>query len=137
MRYGTFCFLIANKIETTSQARDVRVLRSLLFPRFITKIELGYDKARIWYSFPLDTLAPGGMRVAAATGALLTSLDDKEEKKTRRPLQCELKGPLERDMQIYELHRKGMTARQVAEMFGISESRVRAIYWAMKKQTKS
>lgn len=33
----------------------------ILTPRFITKVELGYDKALIWYSFPLDALAPGGI----------------------------------------------------------------------------
>lgn len=33
----------------------------ILTPRFITKVELGYDEALIWYSFPLDALAPGGI----------------------------------------------------------------------------
>jgi hypothetical protein len=42
-----FVFCIAIQIETVSQSSDIRVLRSLLFPRFITKVELGYDKARI------------------------------------------------------------------------------------------
>jgi DNA-directed RNA polymerase sigma subunit (sigma70/sigma32) len=37
-------------------------------------------------------------------------------------------------MQIYELHKAGKTARELGEMFGISESRVRAIYWAMRQQ---
>jgi len=57
-----------------------------------------------------------------------------EGKKTRQHLKSEPKGPLERDMQIYELYKAGKTARQVAEMFGISESRVRAIYWLMRKR---
>jgi hypothetical protein len=37
-------------------------------------------------------------------------------------------------MQIYELHKAGKTARELSKMFGLSESMVRAIYWAMKKQ---
>ena len=124
------------QIEAASQSGDVRVLRNLLFPRFITKVELGYDKARIWYSFPLDALAPGGVRGATASGSILTTFMI-EEKKTRQHLKSEPKGPSERDMQIYELHKAGKTARELGEMFGISESRVRAIYWAMKKRTKN
>ena len=61
------------QIEAASQSGDVRVLRNLLFPRFITKVELGYDKARIWYSFPLDALVLGGVRGATATGSILTT----------------------------------------------------------------
>jgi hypothetical protein len=53
---------------------------------------------------------------------------------SRRHLISGAKPPSERDIQIYKLHKAGKTARQMAEMFGISESRVRAIYWAMKKQ---
>ena len=121
------------QIEAASQSGDVRVLRNLLFPRFITKVELGYDKARIWYSFPLDALAPGGDRGATATGSILTTFMI-EGKRTRQRLKSEPKGPSERDMQIYELHKNGMTARKLAEVYGISESRVRAIYWAMRKQ---
>jgi hypothetical protein len=137
-RRGTarFVFYVANRIETASQAGDIRVLRSLLFPRFITKIELGYDRARIWYSFPLEMLAPNGVRGATATGSILTTFMI-EGKKTRQHLKSEPKGSSERDVQIYELHRAGKAAREVGKMFGISESRVRAIYWAMKKQTKS
>lgn len=111
------------QIETASQSGDIRVLRSLLFPRFITKIELGYDRARLWYSFPLDTLAPGGIRDAVATGSILTTFMI-EGKKTRQRLKSEPKGPSERDMHIYELHKAGKTAREVAEQFGLSEQSV-------------
>ena len=97
------------QIEAASQSGDVRVLRNLLFPRFITKVELGYDKARIWYSFPLDALAPGGVRGATASGSILTTFMI-EGKRTRQQLKSEPKGPSERDMQIYELHKAGKTA---------------------------
>ena len=30
----------------------------MLTLRFITKVDLGYDKARLWYSIPLNALAP-------------------------------------------------------------------------------
>ena len=36
-----------------------------------------------------------------------------EEKKTRHHLKSEPKGPSERDMQIYELHKAGKTARRI------------------------
>ena len=100
------------------------MLRSLLFPRFITKIELGYDRARLWYSFPLDTIASGGIRGASASGSLLTAFAP-QPKHTRRHLNSEVKPPSEHDIQIYELHKAGKTARQLAETFAISESRVR------------
>ena len=50
--------------------------------RFITKVETGCGKARVWYSFLLDALAPGGVRGATATGSILTNFIS-EEKKTR------------------------------------------------------
>jgi hypothetical protein len=37
-------------------------------PRFITKVDLGYDRARISYSFPLDVLAPGSILTAFMKG---------------------------------------------------------------------
>jgi hypothetical protein len=91
-----------------------------------------YDRARLWYSFPLDARALDGVHGASATGSILTTFAS-EEKKTRQHLKSEPKGPSERDMQIYESHKAGRKARELAEMFGISESRVRAIYWAVKK----
>lgn len=54
-------------------------------------------------------------------------------KKLRQHLKSEPKGPTERDIQIDELHKADKTARDFEEMFGISESKVREIYWAMKK----
>jgi hypothetical protein len=37
-------------------------------------------------------------------------------------------------MHIYELHKNGVTVHPVVEMFGISESRAQAIFWATKGQ---
>ncbi len=35
------------------EANDPRALRALL-ARFVVKIELGYRRARIWYTYPVD-----------------------------------------------------------------------------------
>ena len=71
-------------------------------------------------SFPLDALGPGGVRGTTATGSILTTFRI-EEKKTRRRLKSEPKGPSERNMQIYELHKVGKTTGELADMFGLSE----------------
>ena len=113
------------KIEAVSQAGDIRVLRNLLFPRFLTKVELGYDRARLWYAFPVE-----GHRGVVAQGMMTTEFAP--GKRTRRHVETEPKGPSERDLRIYEMHKGGMTAREVGEVFGISESRVRAIYWKLR-----
>lgn len=124
------------QIEAASQSGDVRVLRDLLFPRFITKVELGYDTARIWYSFPLDALTSASIRGATATGSIQTTFMI-EGKKTRQHLKSGPKGPSERDMQIYELHKAGKTARELAEQFGLSEMRVWGICWKIKKHIEN
>jgi hypothetical protein len=49
-------------------------------PRFITKVELSYDKARIRYSFPLDALTPGGVRGATASGSIMILGNEKRVK---------------------------------------------------------
>jgi len=41
--------------------------------RFIHKVKLGYDRARVWCSFPLDAFASGGVRGTAASGSILTT----------------------------------------------------------------
>lgn len=124
------------QIEVASQNGDIRTLRTLLFPRFITKVELGYDRARIWYSFSLDSLTSEKFQGAAATGSILTNYQP-EGKQTRRRLKSEPKGPSERDLRIYELHQAGKTAKELGEMFGISEQRVWGICWAIKKAMSS
>jgi len=124
------------QIEAVSQSGDIQVLPNLLFPRFITKVELGYDWARIWYSFPLDALAPGGIRGATATGSIMTAFMI-EKKRTRQHLKSEPKGPSERNIQIYELHKAGKTARELAEQFGLSVSGIRCICWKLAEQAKS
>ena len=120
------------KIETASQAGDIRVLRSLLFPRFITKVELGYDRARMWYSFPLDVLSPAVAHGMAAAGSILV-LFTANANKTRRRQKSEPRPPSERDVQIYELHKAGKTVCELAEQFGLSEKRVWGICTAMRK----
>lgn len=42
-------------LAASYQAGDRKATKNLL-SRFVTKIELGYNLARIWYSFPIDTL---------------------------------------------------------------------------------
>ena len=43
-------------IEEAREQGDVRRLQRLL-RRYVSKIELGYEKARIWYTFPVDAFA--------------------------------------------------------------------------------
>jgi len=71
-----------------------------------------------------------------ATGSVLKTFMVKGEKTLHR-MKSEPKPPSERDMQIYELHKARKTAQDVGEIFGVSESWVRVIYWALKKRTKS
>jgi len=91
-----------------------------------------YDRARIWYSFSLDALAPDSVRGATATGSIMTTFMI-EGKKTRQHLKSEPKGPSEWDMQICELHKAGRTTRELAEQFGLSVSGIRGICWRMRK----
>ena len=100
--------------------------------RFITKVETGCGKARVWYSFLLDALAPGGVRGATATGSILTTFMI-EKKRTRQHLKSEPKGPSERDVKIYELHKAGKTARELAEQFGLSEQSMWGIFRKVRK----
>ena len=41
--------------DQASRADHIRALKSLL-TRFVTKVELGYNRARIWYSYPINAL---------------------------------------------------------------------------------
>lgn len=41
--------------DQANKANHIRALKSLL-TRFVTKVELGYNRARIWYSYPVDAL---------------------------------------------------------------------------------
>jgi DNA invertase Pin-like site-specific DNA recombinase len=43
----------SGEFETARQQEDIRSLQSLL-RRFVTKIELGYNIAKIWYTYPVD-----------------------------------------------------------------------------------
>jgi DNA invertase Pin-like site-specific DNA recombinase len=43
-------------IEAARDQGDIRRLQNLL-RRYVTKIELGYEKARIWYTYPIDAFA--------------------------------------------------------------------------------
>jgi len=115
------------KIQAASQAGDVRVLRNLLFPRFITKVELGYDRAKVWYAFPIE-----GYKGVEARGMMVAELAG-EGKKTRRRLKAASRGPSERDLKIYELHKGGKSTRELAEQFGLSKSGIRGICWRMRK----
>jgi len=60
-----------------------------------------------------------------------------EGKKTCQRLKSEPKGPSERDMQIYELHKAGKTTCELAEQFGLSVSGIRGICWKLAKSAKS
>lgn len=43
------------EISESKQAGDIRALKGLL-GRFIQKVELGYNQARVWYSYPIKAL---------------------------------------------------------------------------------
>ena len=43
-------------IEAARDQNDIRGLQRLL-RQFVTKIELGYNKARLWYTYPIDAFA--------------------------------------------------------------------------------
>jgi len=84
-----------SKIETTRQKQDIIALRNLLFPRFLTKVALGYNTARLWYSFPLDPIADSAGRTVTTFAA--------PQAQTRRRIK---NGPSERDLEIFARHKK-------------------------------
>ncbi len=43
------------KIESAKQSNDVRSQQNVL-RQFVNKIELGYGRARIWYTYPIHAL---------------------------------------------------------------------------------
>lgn len=45
----------AGEIEEAHRENDIRNLQSLL-RRFVTKVELGYNQAKIWYTYPIERL---------------------------------------------------------------------------------
>lgn len=47
-----------NQIDVAEEAKDIHALRRIL-RSFVTKLELGYNVARIHYSFPISALNPG------------------------------------------------------------------------------
>lgn len=118
------------KIDAARNELDVRELRAIIFGNFINKIELGYDTARIHYAFPLGELASGAAGAAAAGSIVINIQPDKISGRRRTTGSPNL----ERDQQIYELHKAGMKVREVAEKFGLSEARVWAICWKMRKK---
>jgi hypothetical protein len=44
------------EIEEAREQNDIRALRNLL-KKFVTKIELGYERARLWYTYPIEAFA--------------------------------------------------------------------------------
>lgn len=57
----------AGEIEEAHQENDIRNLQSLL-KRFITKVELGYNQAKIWYTYPIDRLSDSRTTVEKKSG---------------------------------------------------------------------
>jgi site-specific DNA recombinase len=59
----------AGEIEEARQNEEVRNLQSLL-RRFVTKIELGYNLARIWYTYPVDAFSDNTLSQLIPSGPL-------------------------------------------------------------------
>lgn len=61
----------AGQIEAARRSEDIRNLQSLL-RRFVTKIELGYNLAKIWYTYPVDAFADSRLTKENSSGPLLS-----------------------------------------------------------------
>lgn len=44
------------EIEEAREQNDIRALQSLI-KKFVTKVELGYERARLWYTYPIEAFA--------------------------------------------------------------------------------
>ncbi len=58
----------AGEVEQARDDKDVRTLQVLL-RRFVTKIELGYNVAKIWYTYPIDALGDFTVKDSLGLGA--------------------------------------------------------------------
>jgi len=58
----------AGEIEQARDDNDIRAMQVLL-RRFVTKIELGYNVAKIWYTYPVDALVDFTNKERASLGA--------------------------------------------------------------------
>ena len=59
----------AGEVEQARDDKDIRALQVLL-RRFVTKVELGYNVAKIWYTYPVDALGDFTLAERAPLGAL-------------------------------------------------------------------
>ncbi|HPH98425.1 MAG TPA: recombinase family protein [Anaerolineaceae bacterium] len=130
------------KIVDARNCGNVRELRALLFPRIITQVELGYDRVRIIYSFPLSELAKQDPRLArwVGNGSIVTMIEKKRKKpENARPVKKEKPtAKQKRNQQIYEEFLAGMTCKALAEEFKVSEQIVwRAIRLMRASQNES
>jgi len=131
---------------------DMQAVR-ILAERFLERVELGYDRIRIHYRYPLDSgLGSQTSRDSKSdvlSGSMIerpmvkgTSQDfesifaiaplffqRKKRKKTDSP-------NLARDHEIYHLHiEEGVRVGQLAERYGLSKARILSICWSIKKAT--
>jgi DNA invertase Pin-like site-specific DNA recombinase len=60
-------------IRTAQEANDIRGLQSLL-RQFVTKIELGYSLAKIWYTYPVSAFEPETKLDNKSSGPLVDGL---------------------------------------------------------------
>jgi len=51
-----------NQITQAQQGNDIRTLQNLL-TQFVCKIELDYNQAKIWYTYPLDSFDTSDSKV--------------------------------------------------------------------------
>lgn len=109
---------------------NIRAFRDFLFPRFVSKIELGYDVAKIWYAYPFEDYQAG--RVPVTVGSFQISLPQiKYSRKKRKRVHH---SPSERDLKIYRLHvDEHVKVKTLAQQFGLSEKRIWSICTAVRK----
>jgi hypothetical protein len=55
------------QIYESKESGDIRALKSLLL-KFISKIDLGYNNARIWYTYPIGARSTNGVDLKRVGG---------------------------------------------------------------------
>lgn len=119
------------EIETARDTQDIRALRELIFPHFVTRVELGYDLAHIEYTFSLEP--EDASQTLGVLGKIKTMFIDIPQPK--RPPRKQQPNP--RNIEIFERHLAGETIRQLAGAYKLSMQRVWGICTQMRKLRRS
>ena len=115
-------------VEEARSGGDIQAMKKILFPHFITRVELGYRRVRMHYAFPVD-LQQSQERAVFPAGVIETTFDAKRRSRPKRPP----RPTSARDWEIYNRHMAGETIRALANQFGLSETRVWGICTKIRK----